>query len=98
MNYPSLTSNFFTSPFTEMQIVNDEFDKFLKQRKQSPEIVKVIYNKPATIVYWSTGEKTVVKCNNENFSKQVGLLTAIAKYHFGNTSKYNNVLRKFCEW
>lgn len=98
MSNSSSMENFYTSMFAEMKITNEKFDEFLEQRKQKPEIVKVIYNEPATIVYWSTGEKTVVKCNNENFSKHMGLLTAIAKYHFGNTGKYNDVLRKFCEW
>jgi len=30
-----------------------------------PEIKEVIFNKPATVVYWKDGTKTVVKCGND---------------------------------
>lgn len=45
-----------------------------------PEIKKVIFNDPATIVYWTDGTKTVVKAgNNDAFDKEIGLAMAIAK-------------------
>lgn len=59
-------------------------------------IKKVVFNDPATIVLWRDGQKTVVKAHNEPFDKEKGLLAAIVKYCTGNNSKYNTVLKKWC--
>lgn len=46
---------------------------------------KVIYNDPATIVYWTDDTKTVVKtCAEDEFNEQTGLLMCIAKRFLGN--------------
>lgn len=45
---------------------------------------KVIFNAPATIVYWSDGSKTVVKCKkDEIFDREKGLAMAISKKALG---------------
>lgn len=59
------------------------------------EIDKVIFNAPATIVFWSDGTKTVVKADNEPFDKEKGLALAIAKKALGNKGNYYNVFKKF---
>lgn len=59
------------------------------------EIEKVIFNNPATIVIWSDGSKTVVKCANEEFDKEKGLAMAICKRVFGNKGNYFNEFRKW---
>lgn len=52
-------------------------------------IKRVIFNPPATIVYWSDCTKTVVKCNvNDIFDPEKGLAMAIAKRCVGNTGAY----------
>lgn len=48
-----------------------------------PSVVRVIFNNPATIVFWSDGEKTVVKCFNEEFDPEKGLAMAISKRYLG---------------
>lgn len=59
-------------------------------------IEKVIFNDPATIVFWADGTKTVVKCGEEDvYDYQTGLLMCIAKKAFGNKGKFNDILR---EW
>ena len=58
-------------------------------------IKKVIFNAPATIVYWQDGTKTVVKANNEPFDREKRLAMAIAKKALGNKGNFNNVFR---EW
>lgn len=60
-------------------------------------IKNVIFNDPATIVYWTDGTKTVVKCNDsDTYSPERGLLMAIAKKFLGrNAGRYNNELRKW---
>lgn len=60
------------------------------------EIEKVIFNEPATIVYWQDGTKTVVKCQNgDTFSKETGLAMAIAKKALGNEGNFNDIFRKW---
>lgn len=61
-----------------------------------PNIEKVVFNNPTTIVFWATGEKTIVKCqDDEPFDKEKGLALCIMKYIFGNKSSYNNIIKKF---
>ena len=61
--------------------------------KMLPEISKVIFNDPATVVMWSDGTKTVVKTRQkgrkkDKFSKEYGLAMAIAKKYCGNRSRF----------
>lgn len=59
-------------------------------------IDKVIYNKPATIIYWKNGVKTVVKCQDgDEFDPEKGLALAIVKAVLGNSGNYNDELRKW---
>lgn len=59
-------------------------------------IRKVIFNGPATIVYWADGEKTVVKCQeNDIFDPEKGLAMAISKKALGNKSSFNNTFKKW---
>lgn len=61
-----------------------------------PKIEKVIFNKPATIVMWSDGTKTVVKTQNkERFNKEKGLAMAIAKKALGNQGNYYEEFKKW---
>ena len=61
-----------------------------------PEIKNVIFNDPATIVFWEDGTKTVVKCQDgDEFDPEKGLAMAIAKKAYGNKSGYCNKLKKW---
>lgn len=44
-----------------------------------PGIDHIIFNNPATIVYWTDGNKTVVKAHDEEFSEEHGLAMAFAR-------------------
>lgn len=59
------------------------------------EITNVIYNDPATIVFWSDNTKTIVKATNEKFDPEKGLAMAIAKKYYGNQGNYFNHLKKW---
>lgn len=59
------------------------------------KIENVIFNDPATIVFWRDGSKTVVKAQNEPFDKEKGLAMAIAKKVYGNEGNYYNEFKKF---
>lgn len=58
-------------------------------------IKKVIFNPPATIVFWTDGTKTVVKAENENFDPEKGLAMAISKKALGNEGNYYNTFKKW---
>ena len=59
-------------------------------------IDRVIFNAPATIVFWTDGTKTVVKCQEgDAYSKETGLALCIAKKALGNKGNFNNIFRKW---
>ena len=65
-------------------------------RNKHVEITKVIFNNPATIVFWSDGKKTVVKCEgDEAFDEEKGLAMAISKRVLGNHGNYYNEFKKW---
>lgn len=60
------------------------------------KIKDVIFNNPATIVFWEDGEKTVVQCQNgEEFDPEKGLAMAISKKIYGNKHAYYDVFKKW---
>lgn len=61
-----------------------------------PEIKKVIFNEPATIILWANGDKTVVKCTaGDTYDKEKGFIIAYLKYLLFN----GNLLKKqIKEW
>lgn len=76
--------------------------KYIKPRNRKiPEIKNVIFNDPATIVFWADGTKTVVKKQKEDkkkkFDKEKGLAMAIAKKALSNEGNYFNEIRKWVE-
>ena len=61
-----------------------------------PRIEKVIFNNPATIVFWADGTKTVVKVQGKDrFNKEKGLAMAISKKALGNNGRYYNEYKKW---
>ena len=61
-----------------------------------PEIKKVIFNPPATVVIWQDGTKTVVKCSeNDTFDPEKGLAMAIVKKIYGNNNSFHKVFKKW---
>ena len=65
------------------------------KQKAMNSITNVIFNNPATIVFWSDGTKTVVKCDErDEFDPEKGLAMAICKKHFGG-GFYNDIFKKW---
>lgn len=59
-------------------------------------IKKVIFNEPATIVFWSDGTKTVVKCGEDDiWDPEKGLAMAVTKKFFGNEGFYYDIFKKW---
>ena len=75
------------------------YDKCCKNiHNQLFSITNVIFNPPATIVFWNDGTKTVVKTQNgEVFDPEKGLAMAISKKALGNKGNYFEQIKKWTE-
>lgn len=84
------TNNPFMFPSIEADILSESF---LVERSI---IKKVIFNDPATIVFWSDGSKTVVKCQEgDTYSEELGLAMCISKKYLGNKDNFNEEFKKW---
>lgn len=84
----------FQDMLTKMFLYSEHSNIMLSNK--SVEITKVIFNNPATIVFWSDGKKTVVKCScDEAFDEEKGLAMAISKRVLGNKGNYYNEFKKW---
>ena len=95
-------SVFKTAPVTNiMKTIIDDYERrhnvrYGIEKVNKLEIKNVIFNDPATIVYWADGTKTVVKTQgDELFDPEKGLAMAICKKAYGNESSYFNVIKKW---
>lgn len=76
------------------EILNRYFGR--KATMNLPEIKKVIFNEPTTIVLWADGTKTIVRCQErDTYSKETGLAMAICKKALGNKGNFNEVFKKW---
>lgn len=76
------------------KLLNNYFGR--KTTMKLPEIKKVIFNEPTTIVLWADGTKTVVRCQEgDTYSKETGLAVAICKKALGNKGNFNEVFKKW---
>lgn len=76
----------------------DKADKYLKDiiLESYFKIEKVIFNNPATIVLWSDGTKTVVKCGKDDvYDEEKGLALCFMKKALRNKGSYNNTFKKY---
>lgn len=61
-----------------------------------PAIKKVIFNDPATIVYWTDDTKTVVKVKEgDTFDPEKGLAMAVCEKAFGSKSNSHKIFKKW---
>ena len=66
--------------------------------RKLPKIDKVIFNDPATIIFWKDGTKTVVKCHDRDyFDKEKGFAMACLKKILGNCGHYYEEVKKWVE-
>ena len=66
--------------------------------RMSLTIKDVIFNPPATIIFWMDGTKTVVKDQGEVFyDPEKGMAMAVAKKAFGNQGNYYNQFAKYLD-
>lgn len=71
------------------------FDEKMRQILNFVEVKKIIFNNPATIVFWLDGTKTVCKAmEGQEFSEYYGFLACLAKKMFGSNSAINRLIEK----
>ena len=59
---------------------------------------KVIFNNPATIVFWNDDTKTVVKAQDgEKYDEEKGLAMCIVKKALGNKGNYYDVIKRWID-
>lgn len=79
-----------------LELCQSKVQNMLHSFTARPQIKNVIFNDPATIVFWRDGTKTIVKCQpGDTFSKELGLAMAICKKVYGNKGNYNDVFKKW---
>mgnify|MGYP006986464946 CR=1 FL=1 len=108
MNDPKITSDILQEIKKSLNFIygircdyiDDELSKMERCKGKLPLIVtirRVIFNAPATIVFWLDGSKTVVKAQNgEPFDKEKGLAMAICKKLSGNRGAYYDIFKGWC--
>lgn len=85
-----------------MQLVKGVHEEFEKKRQ---EVIRmntpksVIFNNPATIVFWKDGSKTISKAHNEAFDPEKGLAICYAKKALGDgyeaSKKFDRIVKKY---
>lgn len=88
-NYSSMAFDPKTNPFIR-EIVGCEVKK-----TNNMKIKNVIFQDPATIVFWEDGTKTVVRAEGEGYDPEKGLAMAISRKALGNNRDYYNT---FIHW
>ena len=73
-------------------INNNNYDQ-VNQKQLKLNIRKVIFNNPATIVFWLDGTKTIVKkADDEQWDPEKGLAMAIIKKYFGTNKEIKKII------
>ena len=81
-----------------LQLAKELLDGVYGSQRPLPTIKNVIFNYPATIVFWTDGDKTVVKCREgDMFNPEVGLALATLKKLHGNKGNYRKAFKPWVE-
>lgn len=88
-------------PINWDDIIIKEMHKKMKKSANKPvvnPIEKVIFNPPATIVFWKDGSKTVVKAQGDVFNPETGLAMAISRHYLCDVcglERYDGVFNRY---
>ena len=75
------------------EIINSNNYNQISQRQLKLNIREVIFNDPATIVFWLDGTKTVVKkADDEPWDPEKGLAMAVIKKYFGTNKEIKKII------
>lgn len=68
----------------------------LQKERDKYSVDKIIFNPPATVVLWKDGEKTIVKCGeDEVFDHEVGVAMCFMKKIFGSRSAFKRTVKEY---
>lgn len=82
---PALMPNHWLPSYRPPYVVSPHY--MLVKNDYKNMVKRVIYNDPATIVFWNDNTKTVVKCiPGEEFDPYYGFCAAVCKKIFGNSN------------
>ena len=60
-----------------------------------PEIKRITFDNPTTVVFWNDGSKTIVQCSaNDDFDKEYGVTMCFMKKIFGTRSEFMRQVEK----
>ena len=80
----------------DVEITKKVYNSFFSAKNTATMgIRKVIFNDPATIIFWNDGTKTVVKADGEAFDPEKGMAMAISKKMLGNEGNYYDVFKQW---
>lgn len=89
MKNPRCTSNDFIAGWNAAMSAVEMSGGIAK----NPVPIDVIFNPPATIVFFSDNSKSVVKCQpGDVFDNEKGLMAALLKRYMGNDNTFNKVI------
>ena len=88
----SITSS--SDPNLEIVLDSTILNSYLNDNIKIPEVDRIIYNDPVTIVFWKDGTKTKVRCAKDAvFDKYNGFLAALGIKIYGNNSKLQKMIK-----
>lgn len=89
-DFPRISVDATISPYSMLS------NYYVKNSSKTPTIKDIIFNPPATIVFWSDNTKTVVKSIDEAYDPEKGIAMAISKKMMGdNKFEYYHI---FLHW
>lgn len=102
----AMREQFYTDMNRRLELPQTDYSRQSTERAKKNDVVrfgmcnvsirKVIFNDPATIVLWSDGSKTVVKCGPEDtYDMEKGLAMAIVKKMAGNDNRFHKVFKQY---
>lgn len=93
----AIRDGFVSYSQSDCDITYNLYKKYMNNTNSTlPEIKDVIFNNPATIVFWADGTKTVVQSRGDDiYDPEKGLAMAISKKIMGNKHEYYHT---FLHW
>ena len=63
---------------------------------RSLKIKRIIFNPPATVIFWEDGTKTVVKCaEDDEFNPETGVAMCYMKKIYGSRHAFSKMVEKY---
>lgn len=82
----------------ETKLLEESLKKALELDISPNPIQKVIFNAPATIVFWKDGSKTVVKAQGDEYDPEKGLAMAISRHYLCDVcglERYDGIFNRY---